>query len=199
MRSVFRQLIERQAIKPYIAGHVTDGSTVTFKINGDSNITVDVDSNGNFKWIADRNITSLEKAFNNVVDVDKVFIQLPLNNNITSCYYMFDSCADLTDVVIYGDLSKVATANKMFNASKLTSLKISNSFSPKNMEYFAFACTQNINLIFDKSMFKNATTLNRAFMNAFLSLIDLSLSDNCSDFSYIGQNNSYLITLKLPI
>ena len=46
-------------VKPYIKGHVTDGSsTFKFKING-NDITVPVDSNGNWKWVQDRDITSL--------------------------------------------------------------------------------------------------------------------------------------------
>ena len=51
-------------IKPYIAGHVTDGSkTLTFKVNSYDNITIPVDSKGNWIWYVDREIRSLYEAF----------------------------------------------------------------------------------------------------------------------------------------
>ena len=49
-------------VKPYIAGHVTDGaSTFTFYVNGNQSITVPVGADGKWKWIQDRNITSLKR------------------------------------------------------------------------------------------------------------------------------------------
>lgn len=48
-------------VKPYIAGHVTDGSsTFTFTVNGNESVTVPVDASGGWKWVVDRTVTSLE-------------------------------------------------------------------------------------------------------------------------------------------
>lgn len=59
-------------IKPYIKGHITDGSsTFTFKING-NDITVPVDSNGNFKYKPTSTITSL--SFVGIPQLEKIVL-----------------------------------------------------------------------------------------------------------------------------
>ena len=61
--------------KPYIAGHVTDGSSsFTFKVNN-TDVTVPVDANGNWKWVVDRTITSLESAFQDKTNIDILTIE----------------------------------------------------------------------------------------------------------------------------
>lgn len=73
MRSVFRQLIEQQAVNPYISGHVTDGSsTFTFSVSGNQKITVPVDANGDWKWLIN---TDLNGNSRNVIqNCDKIVI-----------------------------------------------------------------------------------------------------------------------------
>lgn len=87
-------------VKPYIAGHVTDGSsTFTFTVNVNESVTVPVDANGDWKWVVDRTITSLNSAFENKTNVDKLFLyKLDLRikmqrffaNNGTSTYHIID-------------------------------------------------------------------------------------------------------------
>ena len=57
------------ATKPYIKGHVTDGSTFTFQVNG-SDVSVSVDANGNWKYKPTATITSL--AFVGVPELDSL-------------------------------------------------------------------------------------------------------------------------------
>lgn len=57
------------AKKPYIQGHVTDGSTFTFQVNG-SDVSVSVDANGNWKYKPTATITSL--AFVGVPELDSL-------------------------------------------------------------------------------------------------------------------------------
>ena len=75
---------------PYISGHVTDGSSsLTFKINK-QNVTVNIDSNGNWKWYSNNDVRNLELAFYGVNQnfIDKiVFYKIDLSKNINS-YYM---------------------------------------------------------------------------------------------------------------
>lgn len=100
MRSVFRQLIEQQAVNPYISGHITDGSsTFTFTVNENESVTVNVDSNGWWKWYVDRTITSLNSAFNSKTNIDELYLcKINLNidcrmffrNNGTSSFHIID-------------------------------------------------------------------------------------------------------------
>ena len=54
---------------PYIKGHVTDGSTFTFQVNG-SDVSVSVDASGNWKYKPTATITSL--AFVGVPELDSL-------------------------------------------------------------------------------------------------------------------------------
>ena len=74
-------------IKPYIKGHITDGSsTFTFKVNN-ADVTVPVDANGNWKWVQDRDITSLNSCFNyQKKSCDYIEIYLPKTPNLTDMY-----------------------------------------------------------------------------------------------------------------
>jgi len=191
--------LDEGEVQPYIKGHVTDGSsTFTFNVNKNQSVTVPVDGNGNWKWVVDRTITSFEKLVQNKTNIDKLYINLQSVSNLTSCYYMCENASNLKEIAIVGDWASVTNAERMFYNTKLTTLTIKGQFAPIQMANFAFVGTNNADLLFPKEMFRNATTLNRAFMGANVKLLDLSLADNCSDFSYIGQNNNNLVTLKLP-
>ena len=52
--------------KQYIRGHITTGArTFSFNINSNQRIEVEVDEQGNWQWIVDRTITTLNNAFMN--------------------------------------------------------------------------------------------------------------------------------------
>lgn len=72
---------------PYIKGHITDNAkTFTFKVNN-SDVTVNVDSNGWWIWEKENtNITSLQSAFKNKYNLNKLIINLPSNPDLTSIY-----------------------------------------------------------------------------------------------------------------
>lgn len=74
-------------VKSYIKGHVTDeSSTFTIRVNN-TDIVIPVDANGNWKWVADRDITSLNKCFNyQKISCDYIEIYLPKTPNLTDMY-----------------------------------------------------------------------------------------------------------------
>lgn len=80
--------LSQSKVKPYIKGHITDGSsTFTFNVNGNQSITVPVDANGNWKWVQDRDITSLNSCFNyQKTSCDYIEIYLPKTPNLTDMY-----------------------------------------------------------------------------------------------------------------
>ena len=72
--------LSQSSVKPYIAGHITGGgSTFTFKINN-QDITVPADSNGNWKWVVDRTITSLQDLFYQATTLDSVKFAVDLSD-----------------------------------------------------------------------------------------------------------------------
>lgn len=74
-------------VKPYIAGHVTDGSsTFTFTVNGNESVTVPVDANGNWTWVVDRTITSLKNAFKDKTQLDDIELKHCVLDNCKSYY-----------------------------------------------------------------------------------------------------------------
>ena len=79
-------------VKPYISGHVTDGSsTFTLKING-SSVSVPVGADGRWKWVQDQDITSLSEMLYGKTNLDYIEIYLPNNPNLTN----------MTNSVLYG-------------------------------------------------------------------------------------------------
>lgn len=100
MRGLFRYLVEKQAVTPYIMGHITDGSsTFTFTVNENESVTVNVNSNGWWKWYVDRPITSLISAFENKTNIDELYLyKINLNidcrsffgNNGTNSFHIID-------------------------------------------------------------------------------------------------------------
>lgn len=101
--------------KPYIKGHVTDGSsTFTFKINNSTDITVPVDSNGNWKWVVDRKITSLYKAFQNITNIDSLTIVYK-KDTITNLNMIFQGCSVENLDISKLNTSKVTNWEQAFN------------------------------------------------------------------------------------
>jgi len=185
-------------VKPYIAGHITDGSsTFTFTVNSNESVTVPVDANGNWKWVVDRTVTSLASAFRSKTNMDSVTIKG--FKTITNFYYTFYECTNLQNVVILGDLSNVTTANRMFYnvSNNLHSIVISDSFAPTNTESMLFGVkTDNDNLL-NKQWFRKITTANRILMGSNVKVFDMSLNSVCADYQYILQNNALVTTLRL--
>ena len=104
--------------RPYISGHVTDGSsTFTFKINNSTDITVPVNSDGNFKWYVNTSITSLQNAFNEKHNIS--VIELYGLKDVTSLYNMFRGATSVDynlEKVIFKnfDFSKITTEYNVF-------------------------------------------------------------------------------------
>ena len=115
-------------VKPYIAGHVTDGSsTFTFKVNN-ADVTVPVDANGNWKWYVDRTITDFQDSFKQKNNIEKLFIYDKLND-CTSLYGMFTDASALQEVEFRNAIfNKVTTTAYMLNrAYAITKLKLPNA------------------------------------------------------------------------
>ena len=95
------------AVKPYIAGHVTDGaSTFTFKVNN-QDVTVPVGADGNWKWVQDRNITSLKEAFKSKTNLDEILLK---NIKTTgTCQEMLASCSALKLITIDNSISDTSS------------------------------------------------------------------------------------------
>ena len=124
---MFRDLvIKAQQIKPYISGHVTDGSsTFTFTVNTNQSVTVPVDSNGKWKWVVDRTITSFQDSLKQKNNIEKLFIYDKLND-CTNLYGMFTDASALQEVEFRNAIfNKVTTTAYMLNrAYALTKLKL---------------------------------------------------------------------------
>ena len=85
-------------VKPYISGHVTDGSsTFTFQLYNGAEITVPVDSNGNWVWYWDGNPISLRGSFADKTELDRIeFYKI----EATSCRSTFSRCGDISISII---------------------------------------------------------------------------------------------------
>ena len=184
---------------PYIAGHVTDGSsTFTFTVNGNESVTVPVDANGNWKWVVDRTITEMKYAFRDKTNID--IVKIIGINTITSFYYAFYGCNGLRTLIIQGNLSSVLTADRMFYSSvgiNLSTLKISESFAPKNTDAMFFGAKFDNDNPLKKQWFRNTTSVNRILMGSNIKVFDMSLNSVCTDYQYILQNDGQVTTLRL--
>lgn len=149
MRSVFRQLIERQAVKPYIAGHVIDGSsTITLTINNKS-VNVSVGANGSWKWEIDDVLTGINRIPNkcDFVEVyakgDKINLGNTFYiNNITERF-------ECNAIVINGTAT---FANNVLD-SKIKTLELIIGSDCTSLSYLARGCNalQKLVLIGDTS------------------------------------------------
>ena len=168
MRSVFRQVMEQQAVNPYILGHVADGSsTFTFTVNGNESVTVPVDANGNWKWVVDRTITSLKDIFNDVRNIDYVeFFKIVGFNN---CSNMLRSSTNDTALkrVVFKKCDFSAVTNE------------ANAFVRR------YGLTEIIGL--DESKHKNNTTLNCTFQ--YCESLKFSDDFKWENFAYSGITN----------
>ena len=166
-------------VKPYIAGHVTDGSsTFTFTVNGNESVTVPVDANGNWKWVVDRTITSLASSFASNLTIDSIVVCGI--NTITSGNKTFDGCKNIKSCTFKScDASLLTDASSMFqnmgaNYNNELVLKLPKNFAPTNM-LRSFSGYKPLNReSLDKSIFKNATNIQIVFGSAKMDIADLS-------------------------
>lgn len=132
--------------RPYISGHVTDGSsTFTFTVNGNESITVPVDSDGNWKWVVDRTITSLYETFRQICNVNYVQIFLPNNPNLTTVQRMFywfgyDGSAyqqdDVTINILKFDTSNVINFQGFGSTQSIKSINLDKFTSTEKVQNF---------------------------------------------------------------
>ncbi len=178
--------------KPYIKGHVTDGSaSFTFKVNG-SNITVSVGSDGWWYWEVDRNVTSLSRAFESITNID--IVEINKIDTITILSSFCNIASALKKITFKKcDLSEVTYADYAFrNCTNLTDIIGIETLSPTSASA-TFASTK-INSI-HPSFFKNFTRLGDAFYNTPIEYADISQAE----LEWIRNtfNNSQLKTVVL--
>lgn len=120
-------------IEPYIRGHIIDGaSTFTFKINN-QNVTINVGSDGWWKWEVDREITSMASAFENATNLTDLEIYLPSQPTLTSLYRFLRANAVLPFVVNIKirafDTSKVKNFESAFENANILDLSFVNQLN----------------------------------------------------------------------
>lgn len=161
-------------IKPYIKGHVIDGSsTFTFTVNGNESITVPVDTNGNWKWVVDRTVTSLANAFDEKTNISEVVICGLKDLTAMNRIFRGGSGNDTTlKKVVFKkcDFTKVTTLNGGFNNRRgLESIEGLDSSEWKQNTNLQYAFIYDYNLIFppnfkwDKFVTAKVTQLGLAF------------------------------------
>lgn len=163
-------------VKPYISGHVTDGSsTFTFTVNDNETVTVPVDANGNWKWVVDRTITSLENAFKDITTLDECYLYKV--NTSGRCVGMFSGCSNLAKLTLDCSLDK---ASNLYDFTKNTSRKIlvckSIAFNDTTSGRNAFpSCDSIIGL--ENSTFENVQSAVSMFYDYRGETLDLPNAD----------------------
>lgn len=187
MRSVFRQLIEKQAVNPYISGHITDGSsTFTFTVNDNESVTVPVDANGDWKWVVDRTITNFQDSFKQKNNIEKLFIYDKLND-CTSLYGMFTDASALQEVEFRNAIfNKVTTTAYMLNrAYALTKLKLPNA------QFDSLTTVSN--------MFIDATNLETIEIKSFKISLNLRWQSKLTEQSVINLINAAQASITITL
>lgn len=137
-------------VKPYIKGHVTDGSsTFTFTVNGNESVTVPVDANGNWKWVVDRTITSFLNSFFQKTNCDYYEVYIPKCPTLQSIQAMFKNLGYNGSAYVLDNITVVIKALDTINVTTF-------------YEAFTTKAVKAIN--FDKF---TSTSKVKAFTNAF--------------------------------
>ena len=163
-------------VKPYIKGHVTDGSsTFTFKVNN-ADVTVPVDANGNWKWVATTTVTSLYSAFENKTYLDSVtFKNL---ENCTNCLRTFSGCSVINNVIIDNSFEKVSAFDYFFNSTgrnKIVTLKNTTISEITGGSRFLIGCEDIIGI--ENCEFKKLNDGTQMFYNFSGKTLNLSNAD----------------------
>jgi hypothetical protein len=191
---MFRDLvIKAQQVKPYISGHVTDGSsTFTFKING-NNITVPVDSNGKWKWVQDRDITSFFDSFYVKQNIDELYIMCDISK-ITTFYRAFYNNTSLKKLVFSKKYTNnIATQfNNFVHFSQLTELDLSMfGMEGATNTWSMFNTTPLKTIDLSNANFKSLTTVDNMFWRTY-ELENLLLKPNSIKNSLLFAESSKL-------
>lgn len=169
--------LDEGEVQPYIKGHITNGSSIfTFKVNN-QDITVPVDSNGNWRWVVDRTITSFKNAFLNKTNFDECYMYKVVMSG--SCENMFNGCSKLKKLTLDNSISDTSY---LYNFFYLTTT-IEREVVIKNVLFDK--CTSarflfgNCNSVIgsNKLTFENCTDITRMFFNFNGETLDLSSAD----------------------
>jgi hypothetical protein len=173
-------------IKPYIAGHITNGdSTFTFKVNN-ADVTVPVGDNGKWKWVQDQDITSLSEMLYGKTNLDYIEIYLPNNPNLTN----------LTNSLLYGigyngstylnlgitanikclDTHNVTKFARAFLSWSVSDLRLGDIDFSKGWEFIMTFCYNNKSikrLDLSKYDFSSATAIQQNFYSTNLEYLHI--------------------------
>ena len=180
-------------VKPYISGHVTDGSsTFTFTVNGNESVTVPVDANGNWKWVVDRDITSLEKICQNKTNIDSFKIVYS-KDTITSLYMAFQDCAVENIDITKLNTSKVTNFTYAFNGMQNSDYSFTASLNTESATdlFEAFLChgiTTNKQKTLD---LRNIETKNVTGNGTFLGISRQVWTNNNLETLHLGRFAAY--------
>lgn len=162
-------------VKPYIKGHVTDGSsTFTFKVNTDEYVTVPVDANGDWKWVVDRTITSLFRMLcpSTTTYADNID-DLVINANL-------ESCTNFGVAIALTPLTKVVVKNQ---TAELT-----------DISYFAQDCKDLKEFIAPFLVLGNRSNIGRMFLRCSkLEVVDL----RSAEINTVGADSMFMNCEKL--
>lgn len=180
-------------VKPYISGHVTDGSsTFTFKING-NNITVPVGSDGKWKWVQDRDITSFFDSFYVKQNIDELYIMCDISK-ITTFYRAFYNNTSLKKLVFSKKYTNnIATQfNNFVHFSQLTELDLSMfGMEGATSTWSMFNTTPLKTIDLSNANFKSLTTVDNMFWKTY-ELENLLLKPNSIKNSLLFAESSKL-------
>jgi len=211
MRSVFRQLIEKQAVAPYIMGHVTDGSsTFTFNVNESTPVTVSVGADGWWKWYADRTVTSFKSAFYFKKNIS--YVEICGFKDFTDCYFMFNADQNATESnletvrFINCDFSKVTDEHRMFRGRAGLKEIIGLDKTKHSLNTTLNTTFQSCELLklsedfrWENLICSNVTNFTGTFMNCYnIDKVDISNSGIPNTIYYICSGAKKIKTLYLP-
>ena len=133
-------------VKPYIAGHVTDGSsTFTFTVNNNESVTVPVDANGNWKWVVDITITSFYQSFFQKTNCDYYEVYIPKCPTLQTIRGMFKYVGyngseyvldNITVVIKALDTINVTTFYEAFQSSAIKAINFDKFTSTSKVTSF---------------------------------------------------------------
>lgn len=158
-------------VKPYISGHITDGSsTFTFTVNSNESVTVPVDANGSWKWVADRKVTNLGNAFKNIGNISRV--ELVGFKDVTSLSSTFGYTSS-------NDYNLKTVVFENFNFENVTS------------EYYLFGGRLGLESVvgIDSTPHTNNESLNTAFQYCFA----LTFPDDFNWLNFVGSKVTSLL------
>ena len=163
---------------PYISGHVTDGSsTFTFKITNSKIVSTNIDSNGNWKWYVDTDVTNLSDSFKLKSALTKIYSNYNFKNCIT-LYGAFTDAQTLQEIIFpKATFENVTSFAYMLNrAYALKRLIMPNATF--------------INITQSSNMFINASNLEDVEIKSFINSINFSWQSKLTKQSVLNIINA---------